>query len=49
MGIKQLHNDNLRKLPNEYRDVSVMSLYLYKGRILGFSRKQVKENINIVN
>ena len=24
MGIKQLHNDNLRKLPNEYGDVSVM-------------------------
>ena len=24
MGIKQLYNDNLRKLPNEYRDVSVM-------------------------
>ena len=27
MGIKQLYNDNLRKLPNEYGDVSVM---LYK-------------------
>ena len=25
MGIKQLYNDNLRKLPNEYGDVSVMS------------------------
>ena len=24
MGIKQLYNDNLRKLPNKYRDVSVM-------------------------
>ena len=24
MGIKQLSNDNLRKLPNEYGDVSVM-------------------------
>ena len=24
MGIKQLCNDNLRKLPNEYGDVSVM-------------------------
>ena len=23
MGIKQLYNDNLRKLPNEYGDVSV--------------------------
>ena len=26
MGIKQLYNDNLRKLPNEYGDVSVMRL-----------------------
>ena len=25
MGIKQLYNDNLRKLPNEYGDVSVMT------------------------
>ena len=25
MGIKQLYNDNLQKLPNEYRDVSVMN------------------------
>ena len=24
MGIKQLYNDNLQKLPNEYWDVSVM-------------------------
>ena len=24
MGTKQIHNDNLRKLPNEYGDVSVM-------------------------
>ena len=24
MGIKQLYNDNLRKLPNKYGDVSVM-------------------------
>ena len=24
MGIKQLYNDHLRKLPNEYGDVSVM-------------------------
>ena len=24
MGIKQLHNDNLRRLPNEYGEVSVM-------------------------
>ena len=25
MGIKQLYNDHLRKLPNEYEDVSVMT------------------------
>ena len=24
MGIKQFYNDNLRELPNEYGDVSVM-------------------------
>ena len=24
MGIKQLYNDNLRKLPTEYGDVSIM-------------------------
>ena len=28
MGIKQLYNDYLRKLPNEYGDVSVMSFFL---------------------
>ena len=26
MGIKQLYNDNLRKIPNEYGDVSVMNM-----------------------
>ena len=26
MGIKQLYNDNLPKLPNEYEDVSVMEM-----------------------
>ena len=43
MGIKQLYNYNVRKLPNEYGDVSVMYtflmiLYMYiawgKGRKL---------------
>ena len=24
MGIKQLYNDNLRTLPNEYGDISIM-------------------------
>ena len=28
MGIKQLYNDNLRKITNEYGDVSVMILVL---------------------
>ena len=28
MGIKQLYNDNLRKLPNEYGDVSVMQYFI---------------------
>ena len=30
MGIQQLYNDNLRKLPNEYGDVSVMGVFLFK-------------------
>ena len=29
MGIKQLYNDNLRKLPNEYGDVSVMVFKIF--------------------
>ena len=29
MGIKELYNDNFRKLPNEYGDVSVMSSFCY--------------------
>ena len=29
MGIKQLYNDILRKLPSEYGDVSVMSQLIY--------------------
>ena len=32
MGIKQLYNDNLRKLPNEYGDVSVMKIKLHPSR-----------------
>ena len=35
MGIKQLYNDNLRKLPNEYGDVSVM------GELLEFDISDV--------
>ena len=38
MGIKQLYNDNLRKLPNEYGDVSVMqsSLKTFDNTGFGF-------------
>ena len=32
MGIKQLYNDNLRKLPNEYVDVSVMIYFDSRNR-----------------
>ena len=28
MDIKQLYNDNLRKLPNEYGDVSVKDFFM---------------------
>ena len=31
MGIKQLYNDNLRKLPNEYGDVSGMIRLHYQN------------------
>ena len=33
MGIKQLYNDNLRKLPNEYGDVSAMYIFFNWIRI----------------
>ena len=36
MGIKQLYNDNLRKLLNEYGDVSVMHVK--------FVQKPVRQN-----
>ena len=44
MGIKQLYNDNLRKLPNEYGDVSVMSYIkdIYKDNIISW-------NLSILN
>ena len=38
MGIKQLYNDNLQKLPNEYGDVSVV-------QSLPQSEKQWDENV----
>ena len=34
MGIKQIYNDNLRKLPKEYGDVSVMVSWIAIERIL---------------
>ena len=33
MDIKQLYNDNLRKLPNEYGDVSVMATLTLRGEV----------------
>ena len=35
MGIKLLYNDNLRKLPNEYGDVSVMCWNDAKFALIG--------------
>ena len=45
MGIKQLYNDNLQKLPNEYGDVSVMAIchlricwkYMYVKNVIVFN------------
>ena len=34
MGIKQLYNDNLRKLPNEYGEVSVMRCFIAVAHVL---------------
>ena len=34
MGIKQLYNDTLQKLPNEYGDVSVMAIYFWKPDVI---------------
>ena len=42
MGIKQLYNDNLRKLPSEYEDVSVMFICQIKHCLLSeFREKRV--------
>ena len=44
MGIKQLYNDNLRKLPNEYGDVSIMLIYplhqRHKLKVFFFENKK---------
>ena len=36
MGIKQLYNENLRKLPNEYGDISVMTLHTETSSMMAF-------------
>ena len=47
MGLKQLNNNNLRKFPNEYGDVSVMQLRSVWSELVGiqivqdFMRAQV--------
>ena len=41
MGIKQLYNDNLRKLPKEYGDVSVMAQTNCESLIMSHSRLKV--------
>ena len=50
MGIKQLYNYNLQKLPNEYGDVSVMWLPCYpkkRTKSLGQTEKRaINDNIN---
>ena len=38
MGIKQLYSDNLRKLPNEYGDVSVMIPYVIDGEFVNLAK-----------
>ena len=55
MGIKQLYYDNLRKLPNEYGDVSVMDFPLrtfsYKsGKKIVFGiGPQIKRKMSTAN
>ena len=45
MGIKQLYNDNLRKLPNEYGVVSVM--LKNGGNVVKYGGNIVKNAISI--
>ena len=60
MGIQQLYNDNLRKLPNEYGDVSVMGVFLFKispqgslndtiGILLKMSKKCLNHKANLTS
>ena len=41
MGIKQLYNDNLRKLPNEYGDVSVLPGYYHFKEVCPGELKEI--------
>ena len=41
MGLKQLYNDNLRKLPNEYGDVSVMPGYYHFKEVCPGELKEI--------
>ena len=41
MGIKQLYNDNLQKLPNEYRDISVK--WISVSKFFFFSQDEAKK------
>ena len=53
MGIKQLYDDYLRKLPNEYVDVSVMSdratLHIYFSLAVSGSIGDIFEFTNLSN
>ena len=46
MGIKQLYNDNLRKLPNKYGDVSVMNVITVHFQIAFFLSKRDRIEMN---
>ena len=41
MGLKQLYNDNLRKLWNEYRDVPVMPGYYHFKEVCPGELKEI--------
>ena len=47
MGIKQLYNDNLRKLPNKYGDVSIMILHLVCYEERAFYTSDVYKNYKL--
>ena len=48
MDIKQLYNDNLRKLPKEYGDVSVMIVFVI-GFLQGFKLYAQKTEVVEMN